>query len=57
MGPPLEDPEAVLVIDAPGVLNTGRHARGTAGRLETCPMGVWLGEARRLGHTWLDREL
>jgi hypothetical protein len=37
------DPEAVLVIDEPGFLNKGRHARGTAGRLETCPMGVWLG--------------
>jgi SRSO17 transposase len=61
--PPLEDPEAVLVIDETGFLNKGRHSAGvarpysgTAGRIENGPIGVLLGYASRLGHTLLDRE-
>jgi SRSO17 transposase len=60
----LEDPEAVLVIDETGFLKKGRHSAGvarqysgTAGRVENCQIGVFLGYASRLGHTLLDREL
>jgi SRSO17 transposase len=60
----LRDPDAVLVIDETGFLKKGRHSagvarqyRGTAGRIENCQIGVFLGYASRLGHTLLDREL
>jgi SRSO17 transposase len=60
----LEDPEAVLVVDETGFLKKGRHSAGvarqysgTAGRVENCQIGVFLGDASRLGHTLLDREL
>jgi SRSO17 transposase len=62
--PPLGDPEAVLVIDETGLLKKRRHSagvarqyRGTAGRIENCQIGVFLGYAGQLGHTLLDREL
>ena len=52
----LEDPEAVLVIDETGFLKKGRHSAGvarqysgTAGRIENCPIGVFVGYASRLG--------
>ena len=60
----LEDPEAVLVIDETGFLKKGRHSAGvarqysgTAGRIENCQVGVFVGYASRLGHALLDREL
>ena len=56
--PHLGDPEATLVLDATGLLTQGRHSagvarqsRGTAGRIETCQIGVFLGYAGPLGHT------
>jgi SRSO17 transposase len=60
----LGDSEAVLVIDETGFLKKGRHSAGvarqysgTAGRIENCQIGVFLGYAGQLGHTLLDREL
>jgi SRSO17 transposase len=60
----LEDTEAVLVIDETGFLKKGRHSAGvarqysgTAGRIENCQIGVFVGYASRLGHALLDREL
>jgi SRSO17 transposase len=60
----LGDPEAVLVLDETGFLKKGRHSAGvarqysgTAGRVENCQIGVFLGYASRLGHALLDREL
>jgi SRSO17 transposase len=60
----LRDPAAVLVIDETGFLKKGRHSAGvarqysgTAGRIENCQIGVFLGYAGRLGQTLLDREL
>jgi SRSO17 transposase len=60
----LGEPEAVLVIDETGFLKKGRHSagvarqyRGTAGKVETCQIGVFLGYASRLGQALLDREL
>ena len=60
----LGDPEAVLVIDETGFLKKGRQSAGvarqysgTAGRIENCQIGVFLGYASRLGHALLDREL
>jgi SRSO17 transposase len=58
----LADPSAVLVIDETGFLKKGRHSAGvarqysgTAGRVENCQIGVFLGYASPLGHTLLDR--
>src|SRR6266850_1268705 len=60
---PLRAPEAVLVLDDTGLLNTGRHAagvarpyRGTAGTVDHGHMGVLLGAASALGHALVDRE-
>jgi SRSO17 transposase len=60
----LEDPQAVLVIDETGFLKKGRHSAGvarqysgTAGRIENCQIGVFLGYTSRLGQALLDREL
>jgi SRSO17 transposase len=60
----LEDQEAVLVVDETGFLKKGRHSAGvarqyseTAGRVENCHIGVFLGYASALGHALLDREL
>ena len=60
----LGDPEAVLVIDETGFLKKGRHSAGvarqysgTAGRIENCQIGVFLGYASRLGQALMDREL
>jgi SRSO17 transposase len=59
----LRDPEAVLVTEDTGLLKNGRHAAGvarqysgTAGRIENCPIGVFLAYASRDGHALLDRE-
>jgi SRSO17 transposase len=60
----LADPHAVLVLDETGFLKKGRHSagvarqyRGTAGNVENCQIGVFLGDASALGHALLDREL
>ena len=60
----LGDPQAVLVIDATGFLKKGRHSAGvarqysgTAGRIENCPIGVFLAYASQHGQALLDREL
>jgi len=60
----LGDPEGVLVIDETGFLKKGRHSAGaarqysgTAGKVENCQIGVFLGYASPLGHALLDREL
>jgi SRSO17 transposase len=60
----LGDPDAVLVIDETGFLKKGRHSAGvarqysgTAGKVENCQIGVFLGYATRLGQALLDRAL
>jgi SRSO17 transposase len=62
--PHLADPAAVLVLDETGFLKKGRHSAGvarqysgTAGKVDNCQMGVFLGYASPLGHVLLDREL
>jgi SRSO17 transposase len=60
----LGDPEGVLVLDETGFLKKGdkscgvaRQYSGTAGRIENCQVGVFLGYATQKGHTFLDRQL
>ena len=60
----LGDPGAVLVVDETGFLKKGtrsagvaRQYSGTAGRIENCQVGVFLGYAASGGRTFLDREL
>jgi SRSO17 transposase len=60
----LGDPEAVLVVDDTGFVKKGtksagvqRQYSGTAGRVENCQIGVFLGYAAPGGRTFLDREL
>jgi SRSO17 transposase len=60
----LGDPAAVLVLDETGFLKKGQHSAGvarqysgTAGKVENCQIGVFLGYASPLGHALLDREL
>src|SRR5664279_5323514 len=56
----LGDPAAVLVVDETGFLKKGRRSAGvarqysgTAGRIENCQIGVFLGyAARRGGRSW-----
>lgn len=57
----LGDPEGILVIDESGFLKKGdksvgvkRQYCGTAGRVENCQVGVFLGYASSKGHTLLD---
>jgi len=54
----------VLVVDETGFLKKGtksagvaRQYSGTAGRIENCQIGVFLGYATPTGRTFLDREL
>ena len=61
---PLGDPNAVLVLDETGFLKKGvksagvqRQYTGTAGRIETAQVGVFLGYAERHGHALIDRAL
>lgn len=60
----LGDPDGVLVGDETGFLKKGHHSvgvqrqySGTAGRVENCQIGVFLGYASRHGRALLDREL
>src|SRR6266511_2048425 len=60
----LGDPEAVLVVDETGDLKKGtatvgvqRQYTGTAGRIETAQVAVYLVYASRAGHALIDREL
>ena len=60
----LADAAAVLVLDETGFLKKGHHPagvarqyRGTAGQVDNCQMGVFLGDASALGQALLDREL
>jgi hypothetical protein len=54
----------VLVVDETGFLKKGKHSvgvarqhSGTAGRVENCQAGVFLGYASRLGQPLIDRRL
>jgi len=58
------DPGAVLVLDETGFVKKGeksagvqRQYSGTAGRVENCQVGVFLGYASRHGHALIDRAL
>jgi SRSO17 transposase len=60
----LGEPNGVLVIDETGFVKKGCHSAGvarqysgTAGKVENCQIGVFLGYASPLGHALLDREL
>jgi SRSO17 transposase len=60
----LGDPDGVLVVDETGFLKKGtkscgvaRQYSGTAGRIENCQIGVFLGYASAKGRAGLDRAL
>ena len=60
----LGDPAGVLVVDETGFLKKGdksagvaRQYSGTAGRIENCQVGVFLGYVTPKGRALLDREL
>jgi len=60
----LGDRTGVLVVDETGFLKKGTHSvgvarqySGTAGRVENCQVGVFLGYASRLGQALIDRRL
>jgi SRSO17 transposase len=60
----LGDPGAVLVLDETGFVKKGaksvgvqRQYSGTAGRVENCQIGVFLGYASPKGHALIDRAL
>jgi SRSO17 transposase len=60
----LGDPDGVAVLDESGFLKKGVHSvgvarqySGTAGRVENCQVGVFLGNASVRGHLLVDREL
>jgi SRSO17 transposase len=60
----LGDPNGVLVVDETGFLKKGTHSvgvarqySGTAGRVENCQVGVFLGYASRFGQALIDRRL
>jgi SRSO17 transposase len=60
----LGDAQAVLVLDETGFLKKGdkscgvqRQYSGTAGRIENCQIGVFLGYASRYGQALIDRAL
>ena len=60
----LGDPSGVLVLDETGFLKKGSHSAGvtrqysgTAGRIENCQIGVFLGYAGPKGHALIDRRL
>jgi SRSO17 transposase len=60
----LGDPDGVLVVDETGVVKKGtkscgvaRQYSGTAGRIENCQIGVFLGYASPKGRVGIDRAL
>ena len=60
----LGDPEGVLVVDETGFVKKGtkscgvaRQYSGTAGRIENCQIGVFLGYASPKGRAGIDRAL
>jgi SRSO17 transposase len=60
----LGEPDAVLVLDETGFIKKGeksagvqRQYSGTAGRIENCQIGVFLGYASRHGQALIDRAL
>jgi SRSO17 transposase len=60
----LGHPDGVLVVDETGFLKKGtkscgvaRQYSGTAGRIENCQVGVFLGYAAKKGRALVDREL
>src|SRR6201997_4282513 len=60
----LGDASGVLVVDETGFLKKGEHSvgvarqySGTAGRVENCQVGGFLGYASRFGQTLIDRRL
>jgi len=60
----LGDADGVLVLDETGFVKKGtksvgvqRQYSGTAGRIENCQIGVFLGYASRHGHALIDRVL
>jgi SRSO17 transposase len=60
----LGDLSGVLVLDETGFLKKGKHSvgvgrqySGTAGRIENCQIGVFLGYASPKGHALIDRRL
>lgn len=60
----LRDDDAVLVVDETGFLKKGHHSAGvkrqysgTAGRIENCQIGVFLGYASCWGQGLVDRAL
>ncbi len=60
----LGDRAGVLVVDETGFVKKGtksagvaRQYSGTAGRIENCQIGVFLGDPTGAGRTFLDREL
>ena len=64
VGAQLGDADGVLVLDETGFVKKGtksvgvqRQYSGTAGRIENCQIGVFLGYASRHGHALIDRAL
>ena len=60
----LGEASGVLVLDETGFVKKGKHSvgvarqySGTAGRIENCQIGVFLGYASRKGHALIDRRL
>lgn len=60
----LGDSQAIGVLDETGFLKqgdksvgVGRQYSGTAGRVENCQLGVFLGYATHKGNAFLDREI
>src|SRR3954454_1940709 len=60
----LGDPDGVAILDETGFLKKGtksagvqRQYSGTAGRIENCQIGVFLGYASRRGQALIDRAL
>ena len=60
----LGEPAGVLIVDETGFLKKGtksvgvqRQYSGTAGRIENCQIGVFVGYASSQGRAFLDREL
>lgn len=58
------DSQGTLIVDETGFLKKGKHSAGvarqysgTAGRIENCQIGVFLGWTNPQGHILVDREL